>query len=129
MTGSPRRTGRVRRAWQAVTLLLALGAVASIVQGVRGTAALPRIVRGARAMCEGLPDYSALAGDVATGARIAMRVDPGEPRAAERFVCARLALAPRRVVAQLPGEPPGEGPEPRYLLVDEGDGATFGPLP
>lgn len=126
MTGWSRRA---RRARPLITLLLALGAVASIVQGLRGTAALPGIVRGARAMCEELPDYSSLAAGVATDARIAMRVDPAELRAGERFVCARLALAPRRVVAQLPGEPQREGPDPDYLLVDSGGAATFGRVP
>jgi hypothetical protein len=112
-----------------LTLLLALGAVAAYVQGLRGTAALPRIVRDSRAMCEELPDYAALAGGTALDTRIAMRVDPADPRAGERFVCARLALAPRKVVARIAGEPTREGPEPAYLLVDTGEGATYGPMP
>ncbi len=115
-----------RRFGRAFALLLSLFALAAIVQGLRGTGALPDIVGAARAMCEGLPDYAALAAAAPTDARIAIRVDPNEARAGERFVCARLVLAPRPVIARVEGEPSPGGAEPEYLLVDLGEGATFG---
>lgn len=78
-------------------------------------------------MCEGLPDYAALARarDLPRDARVAVVVDPREERAGERFVCARLALAPRPVDARPLREAVGrerfvERPAD-FLLTDLGD--------
>jgi hypothetical protein len=122
-----RPVGRSRRAGQALCYLLGALACAAWLQGLRGVAALPRVAREARAMCEGLPDYAGLARDLGVPlvARVAVVVDPREERAGERFVCARLALAPRPVEARPVGEavdgdrlpqPPAE-----FLLTDLGD--------
>ncbi len=101
-----RPVGRSRRAGQALLCLFGALACAAWLQGLRGVAALPRVAREARAMCEGLPDYAALARDLGVPlvARVAVVVDPQEERAGERFVCARLALTPRPVEARPLGE-------------------------
>jgi hypothetical protein len=113
----------LRRARGALTALTAALALAAFALGVSRTVALPRIAREARAMCEGLPDYAALGAALPDDARVMVVVDAGEERAAERFVCARLALAPRRVDAHRHGEPMPAPAEAGVLLVDLGTGA------
>jgi len=99
--------------------LLGLLALTAWLQGLRGVAQLPGVARAARAMCEGLPDYAALAREhaVPLDGRVAIVVDPLEERAGERFVCARLALAPRPVDAR----PLGEGIEGERLALRPAD--------
>lgn len=111
---------RARGVFAALTAALALAAIAL---GVSRTVALPRVAREARAMCEGLPDYAALGAALPEDARVVVVVDAGEERAAERFVCARLALAPRRVDAHRHGEPLSAPAEAGALLFDLGTGA------
>lgn len=111
-----------RAASRAGLLVLTFLFLVAFLQGLRGTIGLPAVARSARAMCEGLPDYTALAAEVPAGARVEMEVDPAEERAAERFVCARLELAPRVVVARIDGEEPPAGPPASFRLVDRGEG-------
>jgi len=107
--------------------LAALGllAAAAFGLGLYRSADLPRIACEQRVMCEGLPDYAALAAELPATARVLVIVDAGEERAAERFVCARLALAPRRVDARPTNEPPPAPGEADVLLRDLGRGATL----
>ena len=113
----------LRRARGILTALTAALELASFALGVSGSVALPQIAREARAMCEGLPDYAALGAALPVDARVMVVVDAGEERAAERFVCARLALAPRRVDARRHGEPLPAPAEAAALLFDLGTGA------
>lgn len=113
-----------RRASRAGLLVLALLFLVTFLQGLRGTSGLVGVARSARAMCEGLPDYAALAAEIPADARIEMEVDRAEERAAERFVCARLELAPRAVVARLEGGEPPAGPPPSFRLIDRGQGSA-----
>lgn len=104
---------------------LALLALAGFALGVRRTADLPRVARDARVMCEGLPDYARIAAGLPVAARVLVIVDPREERAAERFVCARLALAPRRVDARRLDEPAPAAGEADAVLRDLGTGAAL----
>jgi len=113
-----------RAASRAGLLVLTLLYLVTFLQGLRGTAGLAGVARSARAMCEGLPDYETLAAGVPAGALVEVEVDRAEPRAAERFVCARLALAPRAVVARPEGEVSVEGPRAGYRIVDRGEGGA-----
>lgn len=117
---SPEARGASRTGLLVLALLLLL----TFLQGLRGTSGLAGVARSARAMCEGLPVYAALAAEIPADARVEMEVDPAEERAAERFVCARLDLAPRVVVARLDGEEPPAGPPASFRLVDRGEGSA-----
>lgn len=114
MRAPARRAGRIGR------LALALFYVAALVQGLRATAGLAGVARGARSMCEGLPDYATVARELPLDARVEVEVDRAEARAGERFVCARLALAPRAVVAGAADGTPPEGAPATHRLFDLG---------
>jgi len=120
---------RARWARRIGRLALALLYLGALVQGLRATAGLAGVARSARAMCEGLPDYAEIARSVPAQARIEVEVDRGDERAGERFVCARLALAPRTVVARRADGTPAEGPPPTVRLVDHGAGVRLEELP
>lgn len=116
---------RARWLLPAARAALALLALATFALGARRTADLPRVARDARVMCEGLPDYAGFAATLPATARVLVVVDPGDERAGERFVCARLALAPRRVDARRLDEPAPVAGEADAVLRDLGAGLVL----
>lgn len=118
--------GRFLRLLAAAVATLAL---ATYALGARRAADLPRIARAARAMCEGLPDYAALAAAAPPFARVLVVVDAAEERAGERFACARLELAPRRVTGRRASEPAPSAADADWVLRDLGRDARLEALP
>ncbi len=118
-------TGVARWLLPAARAALALLALVAFALGARSTAELPRVAREARVMCEGLPDYAGFAATLPVQARVLVVVDPADERAGERFVCARLALAPRRVDARRLDEPPPAAGEADAVLRDLGAGLVL----
>jgi hypothetical protein len=101
------------------TLGAALAVALSVVGWWRGMEAGPR-VRTEGGLCRGLPSAGRAVAELPPRAVLRLAVDPRDPRAGARFVCAQLEVAPRVLLGPPEVDRRARGPVEWSLVETEG---------